>query len=314
MLKILFSLLFLSACGTDKIDCIFKGEKCHTKKPSPTSSVTEEQKEALREMRASVRTWALKCEGGIACGETDERVPDAGDSMLWGGLLCASGEQDQCEAVKASQNSDGQIFRNPGLSRGKNDSSRDMLLGYLHYLSATKDTDGAKALLNYIVKNDYKLCTNATDNRCSVNKVINAAIWGSMRRVWQHIGLTPTSDMEDSKLTDESIVAFQSKFSAEGYELHLVAVELLLRQVTRSYSNTLANAAQRLAERQPNNPYFEFVANGQTEKAARLTLEKCPSTLDHIRKQWSWQREEDEKAWLVSKGWECIYIANLLLK
>ena len=313
-MKRLLLLVLLAGCGIDRVDCALKGEKCRAKRPATSSSVTEEQKEQLKTMRVAALSWALKCEGGIACGETDERVPDAGDSMLWGGLLCASGEKDQCDAVKASQAQDGRLFRNPGGSRGKNDSSRDMLLGYLHYLATTKDTGGADRLLNYITSNDYKLCSNATDNRCNVGPVINAAIWGSMRRVWQFIGLDPSSDMKDSALTDESIVAFQSQFSSEGYELHLVAVELLLRQKTNSYSDKLARAAQNLAERQPNNPYFEYVANGQTEKAARIALEKCPLELKHIRKQWAWQRAESEQAWLLSKGWDCVYIANLLLK
>lgn len=313
-----FFLLFLLSCGQDEIDCALKGENCKRDNPEapPGEMVTDIQKQQLRAMKNAIRPWALTCEKGIACGEQDDKSLDSGDSMLWGGLLCSSGgEVAQCTATVLSQTSNGQLFRNPGLSRGKNDSSRDMLLGFLCYLTASRNHTAAKRLIKYLRDNDYKLCDNATDNRCNVGRIQHTAIWGTMKRVWSHIGLAPTWEMEQGDLQgDESIIKLQSKFSAEGFPLHLVGVELMLRQATNSYSNKLAEAADALRSRQPDNPFFEYIAKGKTRRAAQLVLDKCPTTLNHIRKQWAWQRAESEKAWLQSKGWDCIYMANLLLK
>jgi hypothetical protein len=315
MKKIILGMsLFLLCCGKDQVDCTFEGKNCRTEKPTPEEMVTEEQRAALRQMKSNTYSWVLRCEGGIACGEDDNKKPDAGDSMLWAGLLCSSGEKDQCIATKASQGPQGQLFRNPEGSRGKNDSSRDMLLGFLTYLGKTKDQPAAVALLKYLQANNYKLCENATDNRCLVNPTVHSAVWGTMKRVWSHIGLSPSPEMNQGDLTDDSIINLESKFAAEGYELHLVAVELLLRQNTNNYSETLQRAANNILERQPYNPFFEYVAKGATARAAQLVLDKCPTTQSSVRKQWAWQRAEAEQAWLLSKGWDCIYMSNLLLK
>lgn len=315
MKKLIFGIsLFLLSCGKDQVNCTFEGKNCHTGKPIPEEMVTDEQKDALRQMKTNTYSWVIRCEGGIACGEDDDKKPDSGDSMLWAGLLCSSGESDQCTAAKASQGPQGQLFRNPGGSRGKNDSSRDMLLGFLTYLGKTKDQPAAVNLLKYLQANDYKLCENATDNRCLVSPTLHSAVWGTMKRVWIHMGLTPSKEMNQGDLTDDSLINLESRFAAEGYELHLVAVELLLRQNTNNYSETLQASADNILERQPYNPFFEYVAKGATAKAAQLALDKCPTEKAALRKQWAWQRAEVEQAWLLSKGWDCIYIANLLLK
>src|SRR5262245_41908479 len=55
--------------------------------------------------------------------------------MLWAGLLCAAGERAQCDAIRASQTTDGRLWRSPSRVnvQTQNSSSRDMLLGFLHY-------------------------------------------------------------------------------------------------------------------------------------------------------------------------------------
>jgi hypothetical protein len=277
--------------------------------------ITEEQKEALVAMKNSIREWALKCEGGIACGENSSLEPDSGDSLLWAGLLCFSGEKDQCSAALASQDSTtGQLYRNPGGTRGTNDSSRDMLVGFLSYLVTTKDQSAASKMVDYLKANDYKLCKNATDNRCDVGPTTHLPMWGTMGKVWKYIGLKATSEMNNGDSGDETIIRLESQFAAEGYPLHLVAIELMLRQATNTYNSTLDSAAKTLLSREPNNPFFEYIANGATSRAAQLVLDKCPTTADHVRSQWAWQRTESEQAWLKSKGWDCIFLANMLLK
>lgn len=311
------SLLFLGCGGQDQIDCVFKGKNCRKKAPNPVPErmVTSEQKEALIKLRDSIRTWVIRCEGDIACGENGSLEPDAGDSLLWAGLLCASGEQDQCDAAKASQNSEtGQLYRNPGGSREKNDSSRDMLTGFLMYLTVTKDQDAGIKLLEYLRSHDYKLCDNATDNRCDFSPNFSFSLWGTMGKVWQNMGLGPTSEMKKGNNFDETITQIESISAPEGFGLHLIAIQVLIRQMTNSYNSVLQTTANNLLSRQPENPFFEYVAKGPTYRAADLVLKKCPSEHNHVRKQWAWQRAESEQAWLESKGWDCIYLINMLLK
>lgn len=304
--------LFLLGCGNEAVECAFKG--C-PKKQNPVASepVTEEQIIALKNLKSQIEPWLLFCEGGIMCHEKDNGELDNGDSMLFGGLRCSAGNQTQCDAVKAAQDSTtGQLYRSPAGSRGTNDSSRDMLLGFLCYLTTTKDKDAATKLIDYIEDNDYTLCDNATDNRCQVSRVQHSAIWGTMKRVWQHIGLTPTAAMETGDLSDEEVINLQSKFSSEGFPLHLVGVELLLRQGTNTFTAELQNAANNLLSRQPNNPFFEYLAKGKTKRAAQLVLDQCPTSQPSPRKQWTWQRAEEEQAHLESNGHDCIFMIDVL--
>jgi len=315
MLKALSLFLLLSSCGrVDSKDCILKGEDCEKRKKGDFVAVSEEQKIELSTMRSQVSSWVKKCAGGIACGETSGGEDDAGDSMLWGGLLCLSGDASQCSATFASQGKDGALFRNPAGTRGGNDSSRDMLLGFLAALSKSPNQVAANRAYAYIKANGYKLCTNATDNRCSVNPTQHRSLWGTMQKVWTAVGLVPTSEMDNADLGDETLTALQSQFAFEGYALHLVAVEILVRKAVGASSKKLENAALDVSDREPGNPFFEYVARGKTERAAALTLSKCPRTLDHQRFQWAWQRTESEQAWKQSKGWDCLFMANLLLQ
>lgn len=309
--------LLLSCGGQEQINCVFKGENCNKDNPKASQEelVTEQQLADLQALANQIKTWALTCEGGIACGETSSGNLDSGDSLLWAGLLCAAGDKVQCSAANASQNSStGQIFRNPGGSREFNDSSRDMFLGFLLYVSTTKNQSAANKILSYIEANNEKLCTNASDNRCNVSSVTYSGLWGTMQKVWRHIGLIPNDKMNRGNIGDDTLINAESQFTSEGYPLHLVGVELFLRQLTNAYSSSLENAANTLVSREPYNPFFEYIAKGKTQRAAQLTLDKCPSILNHTRKQWAWQRTESEQAWRQSKGWDCLFMINLLTK
>jgi hypothetical protein len=309
------ALLTLSCGGQDQVNCVFKGKDCTKENPKAEESVTEQQLADMQVLASQIKTWTLTCEGGIACGETNSGERDSGDSLLWAGLLCAAGDRTQCTAASASQNtSTGQIFRNPGFSRGSNDSSRDMFLGFLLYVSTTKNQTAANKVLSYIESNNEKLCTNASDNRCSVNSTVYTGLWGTMQKVWRFIGLTPNDKMNRGNVGDDTLINAESQFSSEGYPLHLVGVELFLRQITGTYSSSLESAANTLLDREPYNPFFEYIAKGKTQRAAQLVLDKCPSTLNHTRKQWAWQRTESEQAWKQSKGWDCLFMINLLSK
>ena len=286
-------------------------------KPKPKSSnqITEEQKQQLREMRSDVYQWARECSEGIACGTKSNGVAEDGDSMLWAGILCLSGEQSQCTAAKASVGSDGSLHRNPDQDRTENSFSRDMFLGFLAYLAKTGDNVTGDLAYDYIIDNGNKLCTDADNNRCNVfHDQYNAAwnLWYEIRAF--HNQPQQNSTERGKNYGGELLVSLQSIFATEGYPRHLVAVELYVHQEVNDWSILFQNAANQLVNFQPNNPFFEYVANGPTRRAAQLALDKCPREQPQpSSNDWAWQRDESEQAWLKAKGWDCIFMANVLL-
>jgi hypothetical protein len=127
------------------------------------------------------------------------------------------------------------------------------------------------------------------------------------------MGLETTFDMEQADWGDDTIIQ-ASSYGPKGFGLHLVASELMLRRELNTWTSKNASAASTLASRQPENPFFEYVSNGATKRAAALTLKYCPASKQYDSHQWSWQREDAEQAWKSSMGWECIFMANLLTK
>lgn len=277
--------------------------------PAPPR-VTAEQLAALESMSSNIRQWAPRCGSlGIACEEDSD-----GDAMLWAGMLCASGEGAQCVAAMASIGSDGLVGRSPEQlhSSTENSSSRDMLLGALLGILTTQNQGKAEAVVSYIEDHGNQLCDDATDNRCNVDPVQHLAIWGTMGKVWESIGLTPTNHMKTGDIGDDTVIKLESIFSPPGYGRHLIAVELWLRRLAGTWNSKTQSAANQLVSWQPNNPFFEFVAKGKTERAAALTLKYCPKSKPDQAVQWSWQRDESEQAWLSSMGHECIFMSNIL--
>jgi hypothetical protein len=278
--------------------------------PSDDQRVTDEQKEELRDLRNTTLAWVQVCSEGIACGEDGD-----GDSMLWAGLLCAGGDVEQCETAKLSFGNDGSVRRAPGrLYQDVNASSRDMLLGALHYIVATKDTVTAKKMLKSIKDNGYKLCTNATDNRCDLSPTLYSAMWGTMMRVWEYIGLEPSAEMLLGVPASESLLKIQAIYSGSGYTTHLVAVNLFLHQKASHWTIEMGKAARYVSDKQPKNPFYEYIRRGATKKAAETVLDLCPTERPERYHQWAWQRDTAERAWEDSMGWDCIFMANILLK
>ena len=299
-------LLAVSSCGYFKKD-----------KPDPDhgNQITEEQKQQLREMRSDIELWARKCSEGIACGTKGNGVAEDGDSTLWAGLLCLSGEQEQCEATRLSVDSEGGLHRNPDKDCTANSASRDMFIGFLAYLAKTGDESTGLKTEKYIRDNGYKLCTDADNNRCNMNQPQYNAGWNLWFSIWKYHSFEQTAAMKRGKAQGGAVItSIQSIFATEGYPRHLVGAQLYIYQEVDDWSVLYQNAAEQLTIFQPNNPFFEYVANGPTTKAARITLEKCPREQPQpSSNDWAWQRDESEKAWLKAKGWDCIFMANVLL-
>lgn len=132
---------------------------------------------------------------GRACSKNkDASMPPsitaAGDSVIFNGLLCYSGDQRGCAAVKASQDPEtGRWYRSPlhvgwedprtGLnSDGKpvrqTSFSRDAALGVLLYLAVTKDKSAAEKWLGWMQSNAQAPTTNITILRDGIETVADA--------------------------------------------------------------------------------------------------------------------------------------------
>ncbi|NBO38908.1 hypothetical protein EBU99_10035, partial [bacterium] len=147
------------------------------------------------ERRSQIQGWSIRC--GVSASKDDCEV---GDAVLFNGLLCLAGDELSCEAVRRSQGSDGRMWRAEfRLARDAvNSFSRDMAVGVLAYLVATRDTDLAKRWMVWIEQNDYRLCRESTDNRCD----FTPGFWTLFRDVWEFLGLPLNEKMQSVVLDD----------------------------------------------------------------------------------------------------------------
>lgn len=113
-----------------------------------------------------------------------------------------------------------------------------------------------------------------------------------------------------------TIALINSQINGGGSPRHLAAVEVFLLKKYGLASPDLTAAGQTIAHQQPNNPFFEYVANDKSQHMLDLILQQCPSrdnVLNHARLQWSWERDAGEQAWLQTMYWDCFFAANLYL-
>ena len=81
-------------------------------------------------------------------------------------------------------------------------------------------------------------------------------------------------------------------------------------------SRAISEAASILAIKQRENPFFEYVAHGPTDRMLNQILAKCPAPENdppHARFQWAWERVDDEQPppWKQTMYWDCLTVANL---
>lgn len=232
-----------------------------------------------------------------------------GDIVAYAGWLCFSGEELGCETVRRSIDTQCRVWRSPGrIGVDTNDSfSRDMLLGLLGYFVKTKDTARASCWMDYVESIGNKLCPDATDNKCN----LTTPTWGTLKEVWNYLKLTPTTNMKLNGLIDDEAVYLQALTQETGYGMELTAFQIYLRQYMGTYTQSLKKAAETLVKRQPQNPFFEFVYRGKTERFISLLLKQAPNERPNQRYQWSITRDTNEQAWKDSMGWEWVYLYNL---
>ena len=263
-------------------------------------------------------------------------ICDDGDINLFAGLLCTAGEPLGCETVKRSQGNTGRWFRSPRRAQTdnlgeKNSFSPDMAHGTELYSAVTRDRarlglwlkwmDDVRPCIigggdNCVRSPLLRFCTDDTEKGCTVRPGDAAILDATVKGLSVPL---PTEDMRrlldqaGTNLMDQ--VWLSSQVNAPGYSQHLVGVEILLLRKLGHTDPKLTGAASALADKQPRNPFFQFLKEGATSRVRDLTLSLCPSPATGLppeMSQWAWEREDAEQAWKKSLLWDCIFMARLL--
>lgn len=292
-----------------------------------TSSAMAASHDELRAMRPYWEQIAPLCEGY----PSKENCED-GDMTLFSGLLCASGDSRGCAAVRAAQAADGRFWRSPRRVDGNlgnpKSFSRDMSMGVLLYLATTRDTSAAQRWIKWIddnracavekpfglgclVRGPHRVCRDDENMTCT----ITPGLWALMGRVWTHLGLPPHDEMRRWDGFDGDAASLETTFTEPGYELHLKGVAIFLKEILGVSASWRAENAASLVARQPQNPFFRYLAEGASPTVIERMVTVCPRPETHAnapRFQWSWERADEGEAWRKSMGWDCIFLHNLV--
>jgi hypothetical protein len=250
-----------------------------------------------------IREWAPTCNGYISKDSCDQ-----GDVLAYAGYLCLVGEEIGCRTAHDSFDEEGRAWRNPkheALGDG-NSFSRDMLLGALYYFAATKDIETEAKFRKY-VKDNGLLCPDAIDNRCE----ITPGMWGLWGEVSKYMGVNPTNTMKINMYVDDKQLYLQSLVSPSGYQRELIAMELVLRRYVKRDSKLLQWASSELYKKEAENPLYEYLEKGKSERFWELFSSQMPKEEPVYKQHWSIAKDHGQEAWKNSMGWEWIFLYNL---
>ena len=158
---------------------------------------------------------------------------DTGDAMLYNGILLSSpipfdNANELKTAVTDSFDAQCRPYRCPNYV-GKdtvNTFSRDMLIGFLHYLITTKDSNLASEFYAWLKSNRMDMCAgSATDNRGK----ITPSMWGIIGDVWAYVGLNRPWYYWLWRWSDGVVLLLSAMFTPKGYQKHLISQHIWLR-------------------------------------------------------------------------------------
>jgi hypothetical protein len=118
-----------------------------------------------------------------------------------------------------------------------------------------------------------------------------------------------------SLVTANALVAGASLSAPQAAQAHhLAATAILVLRKFQMPDPALAVAAAKLASQGTDNPYFEFLARGQSSRMHDLVMNECiyDPAAHQPKFQWSWERDVSADAAKQTMLWDCIFIADLL--
>lgn len=309
------------------------------RQPIVPSAIDENLREEILRRLPIWESYAVRCSQHPSKfptkGEPDKC--DDGDMTLFNGLMCASGIEEGCKGVQQAQGSDGRWWRSPRLVNREGEGakvsfSRDMAAGVMLYLISTRDKEAATKWLRWIKGNRACMLDNPTgvggdclrralvyrycrddgrDQRCAMVP----GSWELLTAVWNKLGLPLDKEMKGRTTGDLTLEALSALFESEGgSDLHLQGVTALLYQIINRSRTSTKQLTRILIAKQPDNPFYMYLHNGPTNKVARRLLDVCKTQEPETKHQWSWQRNTSEKAWEQNMGWDCMFMANLVLQ
>ncbi|WP_133118189.1 hypothetical protein [Rhizobium hidalgonense] len=255
---------------------------------------------------------------------------DDGDMSIFGGLLCLSGEAEGCELVRRAQSRNGQFWRSPARADSKTDDqfSGDQFKGLAAYWAGTGDSDSLEKYLDSVsakwtpypskatnIVKMYNGCTDDPGGKCNI--IDEEWRWLNIFAAKLGVDAHVPTDAKDyaAKFGDPvGMLPWKAIINKLGYRSHLVGVEIYISKKLGIADPRLDAAAEILAGRQPDNPFFLYLARGKDARVADLVRKKC--VIDPAKQkwtQWSWERTESDHAWMDSMGWDCIFMINNLL-
>ncbi|MBY5440934.1 hypothetical protein [Rhizobium leguminosarum] len=255
---------------------------------------------------------------------------DDGDMAIFGGLLCLSGENEGCELVRRSQGREGQFWRSPARANSDTDDqfSGDQFKGVAAFWARTGNAKSLESYLDRVsakwtpypskatnLVRMYNGCKDDPGGKCNIIdeewRWLN--IFANRYGAASHVPV----DARDyiGKFGDPvGMLPWKAMINKLGYRAHLVAVEIYISKKLGIHDPRIDVAAEILAGRQPDNPFFLFLARGKDARVAQLVRQKCVvDTGKSEWNQWSWERAESGQAWKQSMGWDCIFMINNLL-
>jgi hypothetical protein len=252
---------------------------------------------------------------------------DDGDMVLFNGILCLYEiHKESCSFVKNSQDHSGRVWRAPyrrGLDN-KNEFSRDMAIGFLAYVLKTADLTSLYKWAEWVKKHDGLLCLGADDFRCHSGRGIRSIAsqvasfhggsldWGALG-TWNTFG----SDFQ---------LYLHTLFAEEGYPVHLIAVQLMIKRAMGREGDLLDVVAYKLHKRDPLNPIYALLANRPEEALQGASLavtkliqhERSPGVEhplgyagpeNHI---WTWENHSRLPSARHSMGWDFLLLSKLI--
>ena len=211
-------------------------------------------------------------------------------------------EKDRCEDVRKSQDqTTGRWWRSPGLIDLPSTwatFSRDQAKGAMAYLVATKDSAAAEKWMNYVEFNHDRLCAVSPEGSDSCST--RAGFWNQTHNIWKYLGLPLRKKMTGIKyLIERFYDPIEASVQKADYPMHLTAANVYIDQEIEKRGTKIPNTgthekiADILTRREPQNPFFHYLANGSDEEGAELVLKYCPQTKPvnpGTPPDWIWQR------------------------
>ena len=277
---------------------------------------------ALKERRTLLRSWAPKCADGSL---TMSECP-FWDAVEYMGMLCLSGEEEYCKQVKKAQDETGRFWRSPGFiesTKPENGAtfSRDMDRGVWAYIVASQDAETALKYMEFIKQNGYKLCPKSKENwdACTTR----ATFWTFAQEVFEWLELPiDKRKMKNYKfLIDALYSPIEAAVQPMHYEMILTAEKIYTLRKMQEMGAEIRNSrmfdriAKKIHERDPANPFYDYLANGSTDAVAEKILHLCPTTkpIVPINHGVATYTEPGNGPWEQGSGHYCIFMINAVL-